>query len=99
MLRTFVIAAVLALTLTAAGADETLKFSSILHATFLESQDVGDVDGHAMSLTRYSGLTRFSDGTAGLCYLVASVSGRCVQKKIARRRNELIAKGAMNTRE
>ena len=29
------------------------------------------MDDHAMSLTRYSGLTRFSDGTAGLCYLVA----------------------------
>jgi hypothetical protein len=72
MLRTFVIGAVSALTLTAAAADETLKFSSILHATFLESQVVGDVDGHAMSLTRYSGLTRFSDGTTGLCYLVAT---------------------------
>jgi hypothetical protein len=43
-----------------------------LHATFVESQDVGDVDGHAMSLTRYSGLTRFSDGTTGLCYFVAT---------------------------
>src|SRR3984893_2053105 len=72
MLRTFVIGAVSALTLTAAAADETLKFSSILHATFVESQDVGDVDGHAMSLTRYSGLTRISDGTTGLCYFVAT---------------------------
>jgi len=72
MLRTFLIGAVSALTLTAAAADETVKFSSILHATFLESQEVGDVDDHAMSLTRYSGLTRFSDGTTGLCYLVAT---------------------------
>jgi hypothetical protein len=30
------------------------------------------VDGHAMSLTRYSGLTQFSDGTTGLCYFVAT---------------------------
>ena len=65
------VGAVLSLTLTAAAADETLRFSSILHATFVESQDVGDVDGHVMSLTRYSGLARFSDGTAGLCYFVA----------------------------
>ena len=72
MLRTFLIVAVSALTLTTAAADETMKFSSILHATFLESQEVGDVDDHAMSLTRYSGLTRFYDGTAGLCYLVAT---------------------------
>jgi hypothetical protein len=49
-----------------------VKFSSIFHATFVESQDVGDVDGHAMSLTRYSGLTRLSDGTTGLCYFVAT---------------------------
>jgi hypothetical protein len=66
------VGAVLSLTLTAAAADETLRFSSILHATFVESQDVGDVDGHVMSLTRYSGLARFSDGTAGLCYFVAT---------------------------
>jgi hypothetical protein len=72
MLRTFMTAAVSALALTAAAADETVKFSSILHATYVESQEVGDVDGHAMSLTRYSGLTRFSDGTAGLCYFVAT---------------------------
>ena len=72
MLRTFMTAAVSALALTAAAADETVKFSSILHATFVESQDVGDVDGHAMSLTRYSGLTRFSYGTTGLCYFVAT---------------------------
>ena len=60
MLRTFMTAAVSALALTAAAADETVKFSSILHATYVESQEVGDVDGHAMSLTRYSGLARFS---------------------------------------
>jgi hypothetical protein len=72
MLHTLMIGAVSALTLTAAAADETVTFSSILHATFVESQDVGDVDGHAMSLTRYSGLTRFSDGTTGLCYFVAT---------------------------
>ena len=63
MLRIFTIGAVLALTVTAAAADETVKISSILRATVVESQDVGDVDDHSMSLTRYSGLTRFSDGT------------------------------------
>ena len=63
MLCIFTIGAVLALTVTAAAADETVKISSILRATVVESQDVGDVDDHSMSLTRYSGLTRFSDGT------------------------------------
>ena len=72
MLCIFTIGAVLALTVTAAAADETVKISSILRATVVESQDVGDVDDHSMSLTRYSGLTRFSDGTTGFCYFVAT---------------------------
>jgi hypothetical protein len=71
MYRTLTIGAVSALTLTSAAADETLKFRSVLHATFVQSQDVGDVDGHTMSLTRYSGLTSFPDGTTGTGYFVA----------------------------
>ena len=73
MLRTLIIGAVSALTLsTAARADETVKFRSILHATSVQSQDVGDVDGHTMSLSRYSGLTSFPDGTTGTGYFVAT---------------------------
>ena len=72
MFRTLMIGAVSALMLSAAAADETLKFRSILHATFVQSQDVGDVDGHTMSLTRYSGLTSFPDGTTGTGYFVAT---------------------------
>ncbi len=33
-------------------ADEALKFRAITHLTSVQSQDVGDVDGHAMSLVR-----------------------------------------------
>jgi hypothetical protein len=55
-----------------AKADETLKFRAVLHATFVQSQDVGDVDAHTMSLARYSGLTSFPDGTTGTGYFVAS---------------------------
>ena len=73
MFRTLIIGAVSALTLsTAARADETVKFRSILHATSVQSQDVGDVDGHTMSLSRYSGLTSFPDGTTGTGYFVAT---------------------------
>jgi hypothetical protein len=53
-------------------ADETLKFRAILHATFVESQEVGDVDGHKMSLSRYSGLASFPDGATGISYFVAT---------------------------
>ena len=73
MFRNLMIGAVSALTLsTAARADETVKFRSILHATSVQSQDVGDVDGHTMSLSRYSGLTSFPDGTIGTGYFVAT---------------------------
>jgi hypothetical protein len=66
------IGAVSALTLTSAAADETLKFRSVLHATFVQSQDVGDVDGYTMSFARYSELTSFPDATTGTGYFVAT---------------------------
>jgi hypothetical protein len=55
-----------------ARADETLKFREILHATSVQSQDIGDVDGHAASLARFSGLASFPDGTVGTGYFTAA---------------------------
>jgi hypothetical protein len=55
-----------------ARADETLKFRTITHATSAQSQDVGDVDGHAVSVVRFSGLASFPDGTVGTGYFTAS---------------------------
>jgi hypothetical protein len=54
-----------------ARADETVKFRAILHATFVQSQDVGDVDSHTISLTRYSGIASFPDGATATGYFVA----------------------------
>jgi hypothetical protein len=68
LFRTLMIGAVSALTLTSAAADETLKFRSVLHATFVQSQDVGDVDGYTMSFARYSELTSFPDATTETGY-------------------------------
>jgi len=51
-----------------ARADETLKFRAITHATSVQSQDVGDVDGHTMSVGRFSGLASFPDGGIGTRY-------------------------------
>jgi hypothetical protein len=56
-----VTAAVLAIA-PGAFADETLKFRSIYHVISAQSQDVGDIDGHTMSLARVSGLASFPDG-------------------------------------
>ena len=53
-----------------ARADETLKFRAIVHATSVQSQDVGDVDGHLISVGRFSGLASFPDGTVGTTYFV-----------------------------
>lgn len=48
-----------------ARADEALKFRIVMHATSNQTQDVGDVDGHTMSLSRFSGLALFPDGSVG----------------------------------
>jgi hypothetical protein len=71
------------LSLTAAGlicilaasnarADEVLKFRSIMHATSVQSQDIGDVEGHAALVARFSGLASFPDGTVGTTYFVSA---------------------------
>ena len=55
-----------------ARADDTLKFRQILHIASVQSQDVGDVEGHVMSLVRLTGLASFPDGTVGPAYFTAS---------------------------
>ena len=41
---------------------ETLNFRIVTHVTSVQSLDIGDVDGHAASLARFSGLAFFPDG-------------------------------------
>jgi hypothetical protein len=53
-----------------ARADETLTFRATVHATSVQSQDVGDVDGHLMSIGRFSGIASFPDGAVGTTYFV-----------------------------
>jgi hypothetical protein len=55
-----------------ARADETLKFRLFMHATSAQSLDVGDVDGHAMSLVRFTGLASLPDGSVGTAYFTAA---------------------------
>jgi hypothetical protein len=56
----------------AAKADETLKFRAIMQATSAQFQDVGDVDGHALGLIRFSGLASMPDGTVGTSDTIVS---------------------------
>lgn len=46
-----------------ARADEVVKFRMFLHATSVQNQEIGDVDGHMLYLGRFSGLAAFSDGS------------------------------------
>jgi hypothetical protein len=36
-----------------------------MHATSVQTQEVGDVDGHVVGVGRYSGLASFPDGSVG----------------------------------
>ena len=47
-----------------ARAEETLRFRMVTHVTSAQSLDVGDVDGHALSLARFSGVALFPDTVA-----------------------------------
>jgi hypothetical protein len=65
-------AALLCLTsIDAVRADEMVKFRGVMHATFAESQQLDDVEGHTFGMNRHSGIASLPDGTAGTTYLVA----------------------------
>jgi hypothetical protein len=53
-------------------ADELLKFRIFMHVTGVQTQEVPDVDGHTMSVIKFSGLASFSDGAVGTATLVAT---------------------------
>ena len=58
-------------TVATARADETLQFRQILHIASVQSQDVGDVDGHVVSLVRLTGLASFDDGAVAPVHFTA----------------------------
>jgi hypothetical protein len=53
-----------------ARADETVEFREVMHATSVQSQEVGDVEGHTPALVRFSGLGLFADGAVATTYFV-----------------------------
>jgi hypothetical protein len=46
-----------------AKADETLRYRHIIHVTSLQSLDLGDIDGHAALVVRFSGTAIFPDNS------------------------------------
>jgi hypothetical protein len=52
-----------------ARADEVLKFRMFVHGTSIQTQEVGDVDGHILAVGRFSGQAAFSDGSVGTATL------------------------------
>jgi hypothetical protein len=58
--------------MTGRSRDETLNFRMVTHVTSAHSLDIGDVDGHAASLARFSGLAFFPDGAVGNVHFVSA---------------------------
>jgi hypothetical protein len=50
---------------------EDLEFRAVVHVTSAQSQDVGDVEGHVLSLVRASGIASFQDGSTATTFLIA----------------------------
>jgi hypothetical protein len=69
-MKRLLITAALCSVSVAALADETLKVRAITHVVSAQALDVGDVDGHTMSVARGSGLASFSDGSVGTASFV-----------------------------
>jgi hypothetical protein len=55
-----------------AKADETLKFRVAQHFTSNQTQQVGDVNGHIMGLSRVPGIVFFSDGSIGTSVVIGT---------------------------
>jgi hypothetical protein len=56
-----------------AHADENIELRAVMHTTSVETQEVGDVDGHIVGVVRASGLASFQDGSTATAYFVASI--------------------------
>ncbi len=50
---------------------EDLEFREVMHATSVQTQDIGDVDGHVAGIARFSGIASFQDGSTALASFVA----------------------------
>jgi hypothetical protein len=72
MKKLLLVTAALNVVPASAFADETLKIRTVMHVTAAQQQDVGDVAGHVLALSRFEGLASFPDGTVGPTYFVTA---------------------------
>src|SRR6266851_857953 len=54
------------------ASDEVLKFRIVSHIASVQIANVGDVEGHALSVARQEGLAFLSDGSVGAAVLTAT---------------------------
>ncbi len=50
------------------GTEQTLRFRMVTHVTTAQSLEVGDVEGHTVSVARFSGLAFFADEVATVSF-------------------------------
>jgi hypothetical protein len=53
-------------------ARRTLGFRMVTHVSMAQSLEVGDVEGHSLSLARFSGVALFPDGTTATASFVST---------------------------
>jgi hypothetical protein len=58
-----------------AKADETLKFRVVEYVASIQTQQVGDVNGHTQGFIRYPGVASFPDGSAAKTLVFATFDG------------------------
>ena len=58
-----------------AKADETLKFRVVQYVASVQSQQVGDVNGHVQGFARYPGLASFPDGSTARTLVFGTFDG------------------------
>jgi hypothetical protein len=56
-----------------AHADESLELRAVVHATSVQTQDVGDVDGHVVGVVRFSGIASFQDGSTATATFAGTI--------------------------
>ncbi len=55
-----------------AKANETFKWRHVQHTTSVQTQQVGDVNGHSLGLVRVPGIVFFPDGSTGTSLVVGT---------------------------
>src|SRR5260221_14579116 len=75
MTRIIIICALAAILGGTAKADETLKFRVVQYVASVQSQQVGDVNGHVQGFVRYPGIASFPDGSTARTVVLNAFDG------------------------